>query len=98
MGKKGTRAKHKPTLPDPDGLIALSLSDSEPRSITVKLTGEESRTLARCRQLLAGPEGAHYPSLSRAVRLAIGLLYHSLTGHPPSKGADDATKHSPTQT
>jgi hypothetical protein len=85
MPTKASRRRHKPALPDPAPGQRLALSDMEPRSLTVKLSGEEGRALDRVRQLLAGPEGAHYPSISHAVRLAIACLYHSLTGHPPSE-------------
>jgi hypothetical protein len=88
---KKTRRRARPWpdgAADPAGALP---SDRLPRSVTVKLDGEQRLVLGRCRRLLAGPEGESYPSVSRTIRLALSTLYHSLTQHPPTEEPTNGT-------
>lgn len=82
MGKprKRSRPPADPEDRDPAGSLP---SDQGSRSVTVKLDSEDRRVLGRCRRLLAGTEGDTYPTASHTIRLALGALYQSLTGHTP---------------
>lgn len=82
--RKG-RPPAQPGTGDPTGMLP---SDRLTKSVTVKLDPEERMLLGRCRRLIAGPEGDAFPTSSHVLRLALGALYHSLTGHPPEGGGD----------
>ena len=88
MGKPRKRSRPPADPEDRDPAGALP-SDRGSRSVTVKLDPEERRMLGRCRRLLAGSEGDTYPTTSHTIRLALGALYHSLTGHPPTGASDE---------
>lgn len=82
------RAGRPPAAP-PDGDPPGSLpSDGVTKSVTVKLNGPERKVLGKCRRLLADAEGDDYPSVSHVLRLALGALFHSLTGQVPELGPE----------
>lgn len=80
--KKRSRPPADPAADDPAAALP---SERDKRAVTVKLDMADRRILGRCRRLLSGPEGDRYPTVSRTLRLALGALYHSLTGHPPAE-------------